>query len=91
LWLVALHAFIQYSPLLKRAESGHRRGNNEAVWAGPAAKLIPNGENLTIATGLPMPKVYVITIPAPNAATGRDPNHAIIKATSGSLDMMDDK
>src|SRR3990167_2041605 len=36
-------------------------------------------ENLAITEGLPMPKVYVIDDPAPNAfATGRDPNHAIV-------------
>ena len=34
-------------------------------------------ENLAITTGTPMPKVYIITDPAPNAfATGRDPEHA---------------
>ena len=49
-------------------------------------------ENLTIATGLPMPKVYVIDDPAPNAfATGRDPEHAIVAATTGLLEIMDNK
>lgn len=48
-------------------------------------------ENLAITEGLPMPKVYVIDDAAPNAfATGRDPNHAVVCATSGLLDMMDD-
>lgn len=48
-------------------------------------------ENLSITTGLPMPKVYVIDDPAPNAfATGRDPNHAIVAATTGLIDIMDD-
>lgn len=48
-------------------------------------------ENLTITTGMPMPKVYIIDDPAPNAfATGRDPKHAIVAATTGLLDMMDD-
>lgn len=48
-------------------------------------------ENLTIATGMPMPKVYVIDDPAPNAfATGRDPKHAYVAATTGLLDIMDD-
>ncbi len=47
-------------------------------------------ENLSIASGMPMPKVYVIDDPAPNAfATGRDPNHAIVGATTGLLDIMD--
>lgn len=48
-------------------------------------------ENLSITDGLPMPKVYIINDPAPNAfATGRDPNHASVAATSGLLDMMTD-
>lgn len=48
-------------------------------------------ENLAITTGLPMPKVYVIDDPAPNAfATGRDPNHAIVCATTGLMQMMTD-
>lgn len=48
-------------------------------------------ENLCIATGTPMPKVYIINDQAPNAfATGRDPQHAAVAATSGLLDLMDD-
>ncbi len=49
-------------------------------------------ENLSITTGLPMPKVYLIEDPAPNAfATGRDPQHSIVAATTGLLDVMNDK
>ena len=49
-------------------------------------------ENLSITAGLPMPKVYIVEDPAPNAfATGRDPEHAIVAATTGLLDIMDDK
>lgn len=49
-------------------------------------------ENLSITTGLPMPKVYIIKDPAPNAfATGRDPQHAVVAATTGLLDIMNDK
>jgi len=49
-------------------------------------------ENLSITTGLPMPKVYIIHDSAPNAfATGRDPEHAIVAATTGLLDIMNDK
>jgi heat shock protein HtpX len=48
-------------------------------------------ENLAITEGLPMPKVYIINDPAPNAfATGRDPKHASVAATSGILDIMTD-
>ena len=49
-------------------------------------------ENLSITTGLPMPKVYVINDEAPNAfATGRDPKHAAVAATTGLMDIMNDK
>lgn len=49
-------------------------------------------ENLSITTGLPMPKVYIIDDPAPNAfATGRDPKHAMVAATTGLIDIMNDK
>lgn len=48
-------------------------------------------ENLAITEGLPMPDVYIMHEPAPNAfATGRDPNHAAVCATTGLLNMMTD-
>ncbi|MEO7016187.1 MAG: M48 family metallopeptidase [Leifsonia sp.] len=48
-------------------------------------------ENLSITTGTPMPAVYVVNDPAPNAfATGRDPEHASVAATTGLLDIMTD-
>jgi len=47
-------------------------------------------ENLAITAGLPMPKVYVVNDPAPNAfATGRDKNHAVICATTGLLQILE--
>lgn len=47
-------------------------------------------ENLSIASGMPMPKLYIIDDPAPNAfATGRDPQHAAVAVTTGLLSMMD--
>ncbi len=46
-------------------------------------------ENLSITAGLPMPKIYVINDPAPNAfATGRDKNHAVVAATTGLLSIL---
>lgn len=45
---------------------------------------------MSLAAGVPMPKVYVIKDSAPNAfATGRDPQHASIAATTGLLEKMD--
>src|SRR3712207_6484092 len=47
-------------------------------------------EEMTIAAGLPMPKVYIIEDSAPNAfATGRDPEHASVAVTSGLLKKLD--
>ena len=48
-------------------------------------------ENLAITLGMQTPKVYIINDPAPNAfATGRDPKHAIVAATTGLVEIMDD-
>jgi heat shock protein HtpX len=48
-------------------------------------------ENLSITDGLPMPRVFIMDDPAPNAfATGRDPKHAAVCATTGLLDIMTD-
>ncbi|MEJ0001906.1 MAG: M48 family metalloprotease [bacterium] len=47
-------------------------------------------ENLAITAGLPMPKVYIIADPAPNAfATGRDKEHAVVAVTTGILAILD--
>jgi heat shock protein HtpX len=48
-------------------------------------------ERLTAKAGLPMPKLYVIPQPAPNAfATGRSPSHASVAVTTGLMDLMND-
>lgn len=47
-------------------------------------------ENTSITSGLPMPRVYVIDDPSPNAfATGRDPQHAAVAVTTGLLAVLD--
>src|SRR5919205_133537 len=47
-------------------------------------------EEMAIAGGLPMPKIYIIEDSAPNAfATGRDPEHASVAVTSGLLEKLD--
>jgi len=47
-------------------------------------------ENLSITAGLPLPKIYIIDDPSPNAfATGRDPQHAVVCVTKGLLDKLE--
>lgn len=84
-----VYALIQYfaASSLAVAMSGARE-----VTKKDCPRLYNVVENLSITTGLPMPKVYVIDDPAPNAfATGRDPKHAIVAATTGLIDIMNDK
>lgn len=46
-------------------------------------------ENLCITAGLPMPKLYIIEDPAPNAfATGRNKDHAVVAVTTGLLPLL---
>lgn len=48
-------------------------------------------ENLAITDGLPMPKVYIMEDPSPNAfATGRNYDNAVVCATTGLLQIMND-
>lgn len=47
-------------------------------------------ENLAITAGLPMPRIYLVEDPVPNAfATGRNPEHAVVAVTSGLLNILD--
>ncbi|OGF20911.1 zinc metalloprotease HtpX [Candidatus Falkowbacteria bacterium RIFOXYB2_FULL_38_15] len=49
-------------------------------------------ENLCITSGLPMPKIYIIPDPAPNAfATGRDPKHSSIALTTGLIESLENE
>src|ERR1700730_11545570 len=57
-----------------------------------APRLYEVMERLAAKAGLPMPKLYLIPEPAPNAfATGRNPNHASVAVTKGLLELMDDE
>ncbi len=87
--VAAVYALIQYytadktAIMMTGAQEIERKDN---------PRLYKIVENLSITTGLPMPKVCIVDDPAPNAfATGRDPQHAYVAATSGLLDIMDDK
>lgn len=84
-----LYTLIQYFAAAKLALS--MNGAKE-IKKADNPRLYRIVENLSITNGMPMPKVYIINDPAPNAfATGRDPNHAHVAATSGILDIMNDR
>lgn len=86
---VALYALIQYFAASKLAVA--MTGAKE-IQKKDNPRLYRIVENLSITLGMPMPKVYIVNDPAPNAfATGRDPKHAIVAATTGILDVMDDR
>jgi heat shock protein HtpX len=60
------------------------------VDANSAPQLMNVVQEMAIAAGVPMPKVYVIDDTAPNAfATGRDPKHASVAITTGLLQKLD--
>ncbi len=85
---IVIYALIQYfaASRIAIAMSGAieiEKVDNPRLW-----RIV---ENLSITEGMPMPKVYIIQDEAPNAfATGRDPEHAIVAATTGLLANMDD-
>jgi len=59
------------------------------VGPGEAPVLYNVVRRLAAKAGLPMPKVYIIPSPTPNAfATGRDPSHAAVAATEGILGIL---
>ena len=86
---VALYALIQYfaAGAFAVAASGAveiTKQDNPRLWR--------TVENISISQGMPMPKVYMIQDEAPNAfASGRDPQHAVVAATTGLLAIMDDQ
>lgn len=92
LWIVfgaAVYALIQYFAASKLAVA--MTGAKE-IEKKDYPRLYRIVENLAITVGTPTPKVYLIDDPAPNAfATGRDPKHAIVAATTGILEVMDDR
>jgi heat shock protein HtpX len=91
-WVIAvaaIYALVQYFIASKLALA---MNGAQQIEKKDNPRLYRIVENLTIATGMPMPKVYIINDPAPNAfATGRDPKHAVVAATTGILEIMDDR
>lgn len=91
-WVIggaAVYALIQYyaASALAVAMTGAQQ-----IEKSDNPRLYRVVENLSITLGMQMPKVYIINDSAPNAfATGRDPKHAIVAATTGLLDIMDDR
>ena len=64
--------------------------NAHEVDARSAPKLVGIVQELATRAGLPMPKVYLIDSPHPNAfATGRNPDNAAVAATTGLLAILD--
>src|SRR3990167_4612601 len=75
--------------------------SDKIVLAMYGAKEIPERElpkiyaivrQLTQKAGMPMPKIYLMESPIPNAfATGRNPEHAAVAVTTGILSILDEK
>jgi heat shock protein HtpX len=76
-----------FSDKIALASSGAQPVSREQV-----PRLYEVMERLAAKAGLPMPKLYVIPEPAPNAfATGRNPQHASVAVTRGLLELMNDE
>src|SRR5258708_31309058 len=76
-----------FSDKIALASSGAKRVSREQV-----PRLYEVMERLAGKARLPMPKLYVIPEPAPNAfATGRNPQHASVAVTEGLLELMNDE
>jgi len=69
-----------------------RMYNAQAVDAHNAPTFYAMVQDLAQRAGLPMPRVYLIDEPAPNAfATGRNPEHAAVAATTGLLRILSER
>jgi heat shock protein HtpX len=75
-----------FSDKIALASSGAQAVSREQL-----PRLYEVMERLTAKANLPMPKLYVIPQPAPNAfATGRNPSHASVAVTAGLMELMND-
>ena len=101
LWLgKSSSAFLPFAILIAIASVwGSYYSSDKIVLAMTGAKIIDHDgapqlfnlvQEITLAAGIPMPKVAIVEDSAPNAfATGRDPEHAVIAFTTGILQIMD--
>lgn len=89
-WLVGfgyLAWFYWHSATVLMKINGGRQVDEKSV-----PRLYELVTELCLASGLPMPKIYLLPIDCPNAfATGCDPEHASLAVTSGLLEMMNDE
>jgi heat shock protein HtpX len=85
---IAMNAFVYWkSDTLALKANGARELRPDEL---PRLRAIV--QDLANRSGMPMPRLYLVDRPEPNAfATGRDPNHAAVAVTSGILDLMDDR
>jgi heat shock protein HtpX len=107
-WLIGEISGYGYNALIIAAlvslimtATSYYNGDKIALWAagakGPITKeenpyVYRLVENLCITAGLPMPKIYLIPDPVPNAfATGRDPKHASIALTTGIIERLENE
>ncbi len=83
-FIVSIATYFAGDGLVLAASQAHEVTNQDAP------QLLNVVHELSMAAGIPPPRVYVIDDTAPNAfATGRDPKHASVAVTSGLLDKLD--
>ena len=94
-WLIGAMGFSIFMTIFS-----YYRGDKVLLWSVRAKPIVKEDnpyvyrivENLAITAGLPIPKIYIIDDPAPNAfATGRDPKHASIAITSGLIERLENE
>ena len=89
LGIAAIMNFIAYWSSDKIALARYKA---QEVTREQAPRLFDIVERLTQRAGIPMPRLYVIPSPTPNAfATGRDPQHAAVAVTEGALSLLNEE
>ena len=88
LFAIALNGFVYW-----KSDSIALRANGaRELGPGEQPRLVSIVGLLADRAGIPMPRVYLVERPEPNAfATGRDPKHAAIAVTTGLLEAMDER